>query len=80
MTTEQRFLQILREQLGVDEVTRESTFEQLNADSLDQVELTMACEVEFNLEIPDELVPDTYDTTVGQALSRLEALIARAGV
>ena len=44
------------EQLGVeeDEVTMETSFESLNADSLDVVELVMALEEEFGLEIPDE--------------------------
>lgn len=47
---------IVVEQLGVDEdeVTMETTFESLNADSLDVVELVMALEEEFGLEIPDE--------------------------
>lgn len=47
---------IISEQLGVDaeEVTPETSFEDLNADSLDIVELIMALEEEFDLEIPDE--------------------------
>ena len=48
---------IVVEQLGVepDEVSIESTFiDDLGADSLDIVELIMAFEEEFNIEIPDE--------------------------
>ena len=48
---------IVMEQLGVeeDEVKMETTFiEDLGADSLDIVELIMAFEEEFNIEIPDE--------------------------
>lgn len=47
---------IISEQLGVDaeEVTPDTSFEELNADSLDIVELIMALEEEFDLEIPDE--------------------------
>lgn len=48
---------IIVEQLGVDEeeVTEEASFtEDLGADSLDIVELVMAFEEEFNIEIPDE--------------------------
>jgi len=47
---------IVVDQLGVDadEVTLETTFEDLNADSLDVVELVMAIEEEFDIEIPDE--------------------------
>ena len=49
--------QIISEQLGVDEaeVTSSATFvDDLGADSLDQVELVMALEEAFDLEIPDE--------------------------
>lgn len=48
---------ILVDQLGVDadSVTMESNFiDDLNADSLDIVELVMAMEQEFNISIPDE--------------------------
>ena len=48
---------IIAEQLGVkiEEVTPEASFiDDLGADSLDTVELIMALEEEFNLEIPDE--------------------------
>lgn len=49
--------EIVAEQLGVDieEVTPEASFvDDLGADSLDTVELVMALEEEFGLEIPDE--------------------------
>jgi len=49
--------QIVADQLGVDleEVTEEASFvDDLGADSLDTVELVMALEEEFGLEIPDE--------------------------
>lgn len=49
--------QIVAEQLGVDvnEVTPDASFvDDLGADSLDTVELVMALEEEFGLEIPDE--------------------------
>lgn len=48
---------IIADQLGVDEneVTMESSFiDDLGADSLDIVELIMALEEEFDIEIPDE--------------------------
>lgn len=47
---------IVVDQLGVEEseITMETTFEQLNADSLDIVELIMAFEEEFDIEISDE--------------------------
>lgn len=49
--------EIVAEQLGVDEdkVTNEASFmDDLGADSLDTVELVMALEEEFDIEIPDE--------------------------
>ena len=47
---------IVAEQLGVEEedIKEETSFDDLNADSLDIVELIMALEEEFDLEIPDE--------------------------
>ncbi len=53
----ERVKQIVAEQLGVDEdqVTDEASFmEDLGADSLDTVELVMALEEEFDIEISDE--------------------------
>ncbi len=57
MSTEERVRKIIVDQLGVnaDEITLESSFvDDLGADSLDTVELVMAFEEEFDLEIPDE--------------------------
>ena len=57
MSTIKKVRDIVVEQLGVekDEVTIDSTFiDDLGADSLDIVELIMAFEEEFNIEIPDE--------------------------
>ena len=54
---EQRVKAIVAEQLGVkeEEVTNDSSFvDDLGADSLDTVELVMAFEEEFGIEIPDE--------------------------
>ena len=58
MATFDKVKEIVVEQLGVDDadVTMESTFiDDLGADSLDIVELIMAFEEEFNIEIPDEV-------------------------
>ena len=58
MNTFYKVKAIVVEQLGVDEaeVTIDSTFiDDLGADSLDIVELIMAFEEEFNVEIPDDV-------------------------
>ena len=56
-STDERVKQIIVEQLGVDEgeVTPNASFvDDLGADSLDTVELVMAFEEAFDIEIPDE--------------------------
>ena len=65
---EQKVIEIVSEQMGVDksEITRETHFiNDLNADSLDTVELVMEFEDEFELSIPDEEAEKIQ--TVGQA-------------
>ncbi|MDE0086487.1 MAG: acyl carrier protein [Candidatus Poribacteria bacterium] len=55
-TNEERLIEIIAQQLGIDSdnVTPDASFmEDLGADSLDTVELVMALEEEFDLEIPD---------------------------
>jgi acyl carrier protein len=57
MVSEDRIKEIIVEQLGVEEseITSEASFiDDLGADSLDTVELVMAFEEEFDIEIPDE--------------------------
>jgi acyl carrier protein len=55
--SEERVKDVIVDKLGVsaDQVTPEASFiDDLGADSLDQVELVMALEEEFDVEIPDE--------------------------
>lgn len=56
MSLPERVKEIIAEQLGVDgaDLKDETSFDELNADSLDVVEMIMALEEEFDLEIPDE--------------------------
>lgn len=70
MSVEQKVKEIIVEQLGVEEsqVTEVAKFvEDLGADSLDTVELVMALEEEFSLEIPDEDAEKI--TSVGDAIN-----------
>jgi acyl carrier protein len=72
-TVDERVKKIIAEQLGVeeDEVTSEASFvEDLGADSLDTVELVMALEEEFGIEIPDEDAEKIL--TVGKALDYIK--------
>ncbi len=66
---EAKVIDIVAEQMGVDkgQITRETSFvNDLNADSLDQVELVMEFEDEFDTSIPDEEAEKI--TTVGLAI------------
>jgi acyl carrier protein len=68
-----RVKKIIVDQLGVEEdlVTPEASFvDDLGADSLDTVELVMALEEEFGLEIPDEEAEKI--TRVKEAISYIE--------
>ncbi|MBD3167793.1 acyl carrier protein [bacterium] len=69
----QKVKEIIVEQLGVDmgEVAEEASFiDDLGADSLDTVELVMAFEEAFDIEIPDEDADKLR--TVGAAIEYLE--------
>jgi acyl carrier protein len=73
MNVEQGVRRIIVEQLAVseEEVTPEASFvDDLGADSLDQVELVMALEEEFNIEISDENAEKLK--TVGDAVKYIE--------
>ena len=71
--------EIIAEQLGVDdkEITAEASFiDDLGADSLDTVELVMAFEEAFGLEIPDE--DAELIQTVSDAVNYISAKMAEA--
>jgi acyl carrier protein len=77
MSTFDKVKKIIVEQLGVDEseVTPEASItDDLGADSLDQVELVMAFETEFNIDIPDEEAEKIK--TVGDAVARIDQTTA----
>jgi len=76
MDIESKVKQIVMDKLGVEEsqVTPEANFiEDLRADSLDTVELVMAFEEEFGIEIPDE--DQEKITTVSSAIEYLKSKI-----
>ena len=73
MAVQEKITEIIVEQLGVkaEEVTPEASFvDDLGADSLDTVELVMALEEEFGIEIPDEDAEKIQ--TVGDAIKYIE--------
>ncbi|MDR2214918.1 MAG: acyl carrier protein [Nevskiaceae bacterium] len=78
-SVEQQVKAIVAEQLGVkaEQVTNEASFvDDLGADSLDTVELVMALEEEFEIEIPDEEAEKI--TTVQQAINYINDRRAKA--
>lgn len=73
---DERVKKIVVEQLGVkeEEVTNDSSFvDDLGADSLDTVELVMALEEEFNIEIQDEDAEKI--TTIQQAIDFISSKV-----
>ena len=73
MSVDQKVKQIIVEQLGVDEAQVDATasfVDDLGADSLDIVELVMAFEEAFDIDIPDEDAEKI--TTVKDAVSYIE--------
>ena len=74
MSVEEKVKEIIVDQLGVDEkqVNSEASFiDDLGADSLDTVELVMALEEEFDIEIPDEDAEKL--TTIQAALDYIDS-------
>jgi len=76
-TIEERVGKVIEDQLSVnqDQITAEASFiDDLGADSLDTVELVMALEEEFGVEIPDEEAEKI--TTVGEAIEYIKAHVS----
>ena len=72
---ETKIQKVVAEQLGIDpkQVNESSSFtKDLGADSLDQVEMIMALEEEFGVEIPDEIAEKLV--TVGDAIKFIKDL------
>ncbi len=77
---ETRVVEIISEQMGVEksEIARETSFiNDLNADSLDTVELVMEFEDEFDMSIPDEEAEKIQ--TVGAAIDYIANVIRSKG-
>src|ERR1051325_2898959 len=77
---EQKVIDIVAEQMGVDkaEITRDTSFiNDLNADSLDTVELVMEFEDEFEMSIPDEEAEKIQ--TVWQAIDYIKSVSDKQG-
>ena len=78
-SVEAKIKEIIVEQLSVDEgeVTPTASFiDDLGADSLDTVELVMALEEGFNIEIPDDAAEKI--TNVGEAIQYIEAHLPKS--
>lgn len=79
MAVQDKITEIIVEQLGVkpEEVVPEASFvDDLGADSLDTVELVMALEEEFGIEIPDEDAEKIQ--SVGDAIRYIEEKVGQS--
>lgn len=67
-----KVVEIICEQLDItdDKITSESTFDELDADSLDVVDVIMSLEDEYEIEIPDEEIE--HMSTVGDLVDYIE--------
>jgi len=72
VSVEERVIDVVSEQLSIpkEKITRETTFNDLGADSLDVVEMVMQLEEEFDITIPDDRAEQIQ--TVGQAIDYIE--------
>ena len=70
-----RLFKLMAEQLGkpISEIKLESTIEDLGADSLDVVEIALAVEDEYEIEIPDDSAEGI--NTVGDIIAIVEKLV-----
>lgn len=78
MGVDEKVKDIISEQLGVkkEEIKPESSFiDDLGADSLDTVEVVMALEEEFGIEIPDEDAEKI--TTVGESIKYIDDKLSK---
>ncbi len=73
MSVESKVKNIVVDQLevGIDKLTLDTTFEDIDADSLDIVELVMALEEEFDLEISDQEIENIK--TIGDVVRYIES-------
>lgn len=78
MDTDATVLRVLAELLGqrFEDLARENTLADLGADSLDHVEMAMALEEEFTIEIADEELEKV--ATVGQAIDLVKSKLKEA--
>jgi len=75
VSVENKVKDIIADQLevAVDKLSKETTFEDIDADSLDIVELVMALEEEFDLEISDQEIENI--NSVGDVVKYIESKV-----
>ena len=75
MNVKAKVMKIVSDQLevAIDKLSMETTFEDIDADSLDIVELVMALEEEFDLEISDQEIENIK--TIGAIAGYIESLV-----
>ncbi len=75
MSVETKVKEIVADQLevAIDKLSAETTFEDIDADSLDVVELVMALEEEFDLEISDQEIENI--NSIGDVIKYIESKV-----
>lgn len=75
--TTQRVIRVIAEnqRIPIETIQPESTFQELNIDSLDGLHILFALEEEFNIDIPDDAGKEF--TSIRQAIDGVEVLLAR---
>jgi acyl carrier protein len=72
MEVNKRVIEILQDKLGIDEISSDDNLiEDIEADSLDIIELVMEMEREFGIQILDDEIDDNF-TTVGHLIDFIQ--------
>lgn len=77
----QKIIGVVAENMGCDEnnISLETKLEDINVDSLDEIEIVMGLENEFNVHIPDEIMNQQPPATINDLLVAVNKSLERQG-